>query len=306
MAVPKSFSGFRIADSTLTLWLFKKATQRSGPPKYTGRWIDTHDELDTELKNAMTAARERITEVQEYSLLAQNNEGSALAIDALETHAGLIVEQAASELSTRKVRDMEQIRNTDFYVIKLADGAKTLYGVRKTESSWQTRKMKDAIYAFFSNSRLGLDDKPSFRISRLVDFFIVDDNVLISDKGHFESILHYKQAHIEDFEALQKDPGFKSLFTSLDPLIDFVGTNKIHLRRACAIRDKGHYKNKEFMKRLRARHSQYKLKLRFDHQGLIVPSAETCADIIRALLDHRLISPLSANLYDVPDATVVQ
>src|SRR5262245_23430092 len=190
MAVPKSFTGFDVAHATVTLWLLRKTPQPAGnPPRYIARWIDTHEELDKALKEAVEGERERITEVQSYALLAQNNESSALKIDALETHADLILSAVAIEVPARKVKEMAEIRNTDFYVIKLTRGNKALYAVRKTESSWQTKKMKDAIYAFFSNHKLGVDDKPSFRISKLIDFFIVDDELLISHKGHFESIL---------------------------------------------------------------------------------------------------------------------
>src|SRR5690606_16939635 len=98
---------------------------------------------------------------------------------------------------------------------------------------------------------------------------------------------------------------FFSLFSTLDPLVVFVGTNKLHLRRACAIRQKGHYRDADFMARLRKRHAECGLNLIFDDQGRIVPTPETCADIIRALLDHRLSSLFSQNNYDVPDATVV-
>ena len=306
MRVPKSFTGFDINKSTMTLWLFRRTQQPLGmPPKYTGHWIDTHDQLDQALKEAVSAERARITEVHDYGLLTQNNEGSALTINAVETHSGLILDQASAELPAHKVKSMDQIRNTEFYAVKFAQGNKPLYAVRKTESSWQAKKIKDAIYTFFNNNKLGLDDKPSFRISKLIDFFIVGDQLLISNKAHFESILNYKQAQIEDFEALQREQTFKSLFTDLDPLISFVGTNKIHLRRVCAIHGKGHYKNKDFMNRLQKDHTKYQLKLEFDAKGRIVPTDDTCADIIRALLDHRLLSPFSEQLYDVPDATVV-
>lgn len=306
MTVPKSFTGFDVARATVILWLFRKTSQPAGaPPKYVARWIDTNEELDKALKEAVAGERERISEVHGYSLLGQNNEASALRIDALETHADAILSAAATETSVLKVKEMEQIRNTDFYMIKLTLGAKVLYAVRKAESSWQTRKMKDAIYAFFSNSKLGLDDKPSFRISKLIDFFIVDDEILILHKGHFESLLSYKQAHIEDFAKLQKEATFRALFTDVDPLVEFVGANKIHLRRACAIREKGHYKDAQFMGRLKANYAKSQLKLKFDGAGKIVPTPDTCADIIRALLDHRLLSPFSQSLYDVQDATIV-
>jgi hypothetical protein len=306
MALANKFKSFNVEGAAIALWLFKKTPRPDGqPPRFVGRWVDTRDELDDKLKEAVISARARITETQEYTLLAQNNEGSALAIDALVTNAGLILKEAAAELPARRVKTMKEIQNTNFYAIKLTYAGQTLYAVRKAEGSWQTKRMKDVIYAFFSGSRLTLDDKPSFRISPTVDFFIFDDQVFISDKAHFESILAYKEAHIEDFASLQKDKDFKSLFTTLDPLVSFVGANRIHLRRACAIREKGHYKDKSFMSRLRQHHSKYQLNFELDAKGLIVPTEETGADIIRALLDHRLLSPFSEHLYDVQDAAVV-
>lgn len=305
MRFPKAFRDFDIEKSSVALWLFRIIHHPGQPPAYVGRWIETHDALDSKLREAVAAERERLTELREYSLLAENNESSALAIDALLTNAGLVIQEAAAEVPARRVKEMPQIQNTVFYVIKLTKSGTTLFAIRKTEGSWQTKRRKDAIYAFFTNNQLGLDDKPSFRISKDVDFFVVDDQILILHKGRFESILAYRQAHIEDFELLQKDQVFKSLFSTLNPLVTFVGTNKIHLRRACAIHEKAHYKNAAFMARLRGDHTKYQLNLVFDAQGRLVPTDETCADIIRALLDHRLLSPFSEQVYDVQDAAPV-
>ena len=94
-------------------------------------------------------------------------------------------------------------------------------------------------------------------------------------------------------------------FSDLQVLRDFVGENKMQLRRASAIRQKGHYKDQNFMQNLRDRHAQFGLALNFDGNGRIVPSAETCRDIFQALLDHRLRSGFSQNVYDVPDAQTV-
>lgn len=143
------------------------------------------------------------------------------------------------------------------------------------------------------------------KISPSVDFFILDDQLLISHKAHFGSILSYKEAHIEDFAKLQKDATFKALFTTLAPLVSFVGENKIHLRRACAIREKGHYKDAKFISRLRKDCAKYQLKLEFDAYGRISPTEETSADIICAPLDHRLLLPFTEHLYDVQGAAVV-
>jgi hypothetical protein len=59
------------------------------------------------------------------------------------------------------------------------------------------------------------------------------------------------------------------------------------------------------MLRLRQRFLQLRLNIIFDANGKIVPTPETCADIMTALLDHRLSSAFSEAIYDVPDAVAV-
>lgn len=306
MAIPRAFTEFDIPRSTVSVWLFKKSPRTGGPPKFAGRWVDTNAELDTALREALQEERSRITEVIEYGLLAQNNEASALRIEVDETYAGLLIAETAGETAEKQVVGIQEIQNTDFYVIKLVRGRSVLYAVRRADSSWESKKAAGVLNAIFRNRRLGLEESPSFRLARYVDFFIIGGHVIISHKRHFESILSYKQAHADEFTALQAEAQFAGLFTTLAPLVSFIGTNKIHLRRACAIRTKGHYRNPAFMTRLRQDHARYGLTLVFGGDGRLVPTAETCADIIRALLDHRLLSPFSATVYDVPDATAIQ
>ncbi|MXO48935.1 DUF4868 domain-containing protein [Erythrobacter vulgaris] len=98
---------------------------------------------------------------------------------------------------------------------------------------------------------------------------------------------------------------FIQIFANLTPLTTFVGSNKIHLRRMCSIRQKGHYKDQTFISRLRQHHAAHGLSLQFDQNGLIVCTPDNCRDVITALLDHRLASAFSENVYDVPDATKV-
>lgn len=306
MPIPPALANFDVANATVSVWLFKRSGGSAGsPPVYTGKWVATDDALDAALKEAMIAERARPTEIIEYGLLAQNNEGSALRIDKLETHAGLIIDATADEVPARKVKNLKHVQNTRFYVIKLVAGDEAIYAVRQTDPSWQSRKAKNAISVYFSDEQLGLDDDPGFTISKYVDFFIAGDDVIISHKGHFESVLSYRAAHTQDFVDLQAEQAFAALFTDMAPLVAYIGTNKIQLRRACAIRQKGHYLNADFMAKLREHHGRCGLVLQFNDAGLLEPTPETCADIIRALLDHRLLSVFSENIYDVPDATAV-
>lgn len=306
MPIPENFADFDIENAGVTVWLFKKSGGASGAtPVFTGRWIATTVDLEVALKEAVAEARDSIEEVNPYGLLAQNNEASVLNIGTLETHADLIVAAAADALPQRKVRNLGHVQNTDFYVIRLTSGPNVLHAVRKTDASWRSNRRGNFIDVMFRDEGLELDVAPQFSLSKYVDFFILDDQILIKEKAKFESIVSYRQAHANDFIELQAEPLFVGLFTNLAPLVTFVGTNKIQLRRICAIRQKAHYQDQAFMDRLRQHHAQYQLNLEFDVNGLIQPTAETCADIITALLDHRLSSVFSENVYDVPDATRV-
>jgi hypothetical protein len=305
MPLPQGLQDFDIANATVQVWLYKKSVQPEGGIRFTGRWIDTDAELDQALRQAVADKRDSILEVNAYSLLAATNDGIALQIDALETHAGAITAEAANPVLGRKVTKLREVQNTKFYVVKLVSGDQVLHAVRKTDDSWQSRKARNYLSVFFVDDQLGLNQNPGFNISRDIDFLIIGDDVVIMNKPAFESVLNYKEAHAHDFQMLQAEAPFSSLFSTLDPLVSFVGTNKLHLRRACAIRQKGHYRDAGFMSRLRQRYAECGLSLTFDQQGRLVPTPENCADIIRALLDHRLSSLFSQNNYDVPDATVV-
>ena len=306
MPIPQNFADFDIENAGVTVWLFKKSGGAGGgAPVFTGRWIAATDGLESALKEAIAAARDAIEEVNPYGLLAQNNEASVLGIGTLETHADRIVAAAADALQQRKVKNLGHVQNTNFYVVKLTSGQNVLHAVRKTDPSWRSNRRGNFIDVLFRDESLELDDAPQFSLSKYVDFFILDDQILIKEKAKFESIVSYRQAHANDFVELQAEPLFSGLFTNLAPLVTFVGTNKIQLRRVCAIRQKGHYQDQAFMDRLRQHHAKYQLNLEFDANGLIQPTVETCADIITALLDHRLSSAFSENVYDVPDATRV-
>ena len=74
----------------------------------------------------------------------------------------------------------------------------------------------------------------------------------------------------------------------------------------CAVRDKKHYLDPAFMDRVRTHHAKYGFSLQFDPEGRIIVTPETASQIITALLDHRLASGFSDNIYDVPSATQVR
>ncbi|GJL97183.1 MAG: DUF4868 domain-containing protein [Hyphobacterium sp.] len=287
------------ADAEITLWLFKKSYPTGEPPKFNGRWVETTEPVDDILRNVLAAQRDRIEEVEEYGILAQNNEGSALLIQTDETHAGIVTGQMAEELQQKKANTLKKVRPSEFYVIKAVLGDQLIYGFRKTDRSWKTKKQ---TALFYSEQRMDIDETPSMDLMNDLDFFIADGEILILNKARFESILSYKEAHADAFAELKDEAEFAATFSSIVLLDEYVGNNKIQLRRAHAIQQKGHYKDANFMRRLIERYKEYGLNLNFTDDGKIIPCAETCRDIFQALLDHRLASGFSKGIYDVPHA----
>jgi hypothetical protein len=305
MPILDDLKAFNVPASTLSLWAFKKSGAAGVVPTFTGRWIETTDGLDAALKSTVSASIADLEETLEYGLLAENNEASALTIDSVETHAGLITDASGAETDQLKVTTLKHIRNAKFVAIKLTHGDNVLYAMSRTNSSWQTKAAKSCIPVVFSDERLTLNEDPSFDIPKSVDFFVLSDKVLIQHKRHFESLLNFSEAHQADFTELQEEPEFLSAFSDIAPIVAHVGTNRIHLRRACAIKSKGHYKDAAFMARLRARHAEFGLALQFDGEGKIVPTPETIRDVFIALLDHRLASGFSTKIYDVPNTVPI-
>lgn len=297
---------FDLANALVSLWTFRKSKPAgASAPTYTGHWVEIGANLAAAVRQAIEDARAQVTEEAEYDLLAQNNEASVLTIPLIATHADRIVAAAMDEVQPRKARRLKDLQNTSIYAFKLVSGPDALFAVSKANDTWKSKKRGGIIPVVFDDESLDLEINPAFSVSRYFDFFILNDDVIILDKRDFESILDYKQAHLNQFSQLQSDPDFLNTFSSLTEIASFVGSNKMHLRRAYAIHEKGHFRNQAFMTALRQQHQAAGLTINYDSQGRIVPCSTTCPDIFKALLDHRLVSLFSNNKYDVPSTAEV-
>lgn len=166
MAALNDLKEFNFLESEVSLWTFKGTL-----PKTNGHWIETSDKLDAEIKNITLAQLEKLTEQQEYSLLAQNNEASVLSILTDETHAGIIRDCIRQNLPQRKIKDVKTLRNAKFYVAKFVCEDKVVFAARKTDPSWATKKLKTILNVIYKENELDISSNEGFRIQRSFDFF---------------------------------------------------------------------------------------------------------------------------------------
>ena len=306
MTTLQDLNAFGVAGAEVTLWAVKGPTgPAAGAPKYSARWVETTEEVDEVLKATFVSELAKIEEVLDYSLLAQNHEGSALQISADETHSDLLLQEIAAELPAKKATETKHLQNSGFYAAKFVIDEHVVWAFKKTEPSWKTRNALSVRNLFFTDQQLTIDNRPHFELGKTFDFIIHGENILVRNKGAFESILRYKSTQRDDFAELQAEGDFLAVFVNVAPLVEYVGDNKIQLRRACAIKGKGHYRDQDFMQRLRDNQAEYGFNIQFDGNCRILATVETCPQIMKALLDHRLKSGFSTLVYDVQDTTPV-
>jgi hypothetical protein len=114
MPLPQALQDFNIENSTVQVWLFKKSITSERQIRFTGRWINTDANLDQALKEAAIQKRENILEVNSYGLLSGANDGIALHISTIETHAGAITAEAMNPVQSRKVTRLRKFKILNF------------------------------------------------------------------------------------------------------------------------------------------------------------------------------------------------
>jgi len=118
-------------------------------------------------------------------------------------------------------------------------------------------------------------------------------------------LLKYTLTYSNSFETLQQEPQFGAIFTDLAPLISYVGTNAMHLRRMAVVHQRALYADTAYMTRLGQVNVQRSWNIEFDDLGKIIPTEDTMRTIMQVLLDHRLRSELSEKDFDVNSITPV-
>ena len=294
---------FDYQNSEVQLWVFKdSASQR----RFRAVYVQTDEELSTQLKNIVAKNVSHLTEHEEYSYISQNNENSCLTIDKSETDFSVLqtlVDRVAAE---NRATDKKDLLNAKGYVVKFTGSSETVYAVKRSTSTWKTGYSKKFVNMVFRNGELSGMEDTSFSIEKNFDFYIVEDLAFITNKRGFESAMGHSESYKQAFSQLQSSPEFSALFTDLSPIIEYVGTNSIQLRRMAVIEQKSVYSQPGFLPTLKAVSDSRNWGLNFDEStNNIIPCEDTVKTIIQVLLDHRLLSELTSNTYDVPDAKPV-
>lgn len=303
----EAFDGLRAFDfdnADVYLWVFKRSTTAA---KYTAYYVRTDDDLNATLKTFASQEKERITEWAPYNYLAQANENGCLSVGVDETNFGPLKGLVDLPEAERAVNDIRKLRGAAGYLVKFVHNGTTVYAARRSPTTWKPAyKKKGVINVFYHNGELSAVQGDEFTLEPNFDLFCLDDSILIANKVGFESVMQYRTGYVTAFGGLQHQPQFVALFTNMQPLIDHVGTNSMHLRRMAVIQEKHLYQNAGFMAAVQQVNAARNWGIQFDGNNRIVPTPETAALILKILLDQRLLSEITQIMYDVPDGVPVQ
>ncbi|BCZ85753.1 DUF4868 domain-containing protein (plasmid) [Paraburkholderia terrae] len=298
-----SLRDFDYAQAEVYLWVFKHS---ASPNKFLAHYVRTDETLDGILRGVVTDEMGRLTEFAPYTYLAESNENSCLSMVADQSNfpnLKTLVDRHEPDHAVQSVKDM---MGADGYVVKFSDGAKTVYAVKRSTSSWKTKYPKKYINMIFQNGELSATQDTTFSIERNFDFYFIDETLFIARKRAFESAMAHREGYVQAFSDLQQDASFAGMFTNMQPLIDYVGTNSIQLRRMAVVEQKALYAQPNFLTSLQAVSTARAWGLNFaSGNNQIIPCAQTARTILQVLLDHRLLSEVTQNIYDVPDAVQV-
>ncbi len=298
-----SLCTFDYANASAHLWVFKKSTTNR---KFTAHFVPTDQALTDMLKALIQTEMARITEVSQYSYLSETNENSCLSTPQQGTDFQFLkaqVDRPEPECHLQGIRDL---KGAEGYLVKFTHNGETVYAVKRSTASWKTSYPKKFINIVFAEGELSAAEDNAFSIERTFDFFCKGALLFIGNKRGFESAMEYRAAYTQAFLGLQQNSSFNGLFTDLQPLISYVGNNSIHLRRMATVEEKALYGRPGFLASLQCVSVRHNWDINFDPAtNKIIPCEQTARTILQVLLDHRLMSEVTENIYDVPDATPV-
>lgn len=305
LAMP-DFDGWKTFDydaANVQLWVFKKSTTEA---KFRAWHVRTDGQIEFLFRETIKNEAAKITEVTPYSPIAQNNESSCLT-QALEESEGLIalLNKVDAPEAENVDAELKHLKGAAGYVVKFQNIGETVYAIRKTAPSWRPRIRSSLINAVFNNGELSATPAETFSFDSFFDFYCFNETIFIKAKRSYESSMSDKKAYQANFDNLTIEPQFASIFSDIQPLKDYVGTNAMQLRRIIVIQSKGLYLSPGFSQRVQLVNGVRNFGLNFDAAGKIIPCENTAKAIMQILLDHRLLSEITNTIYDVPDAEAI-
>jgi len=175
-----SLRAFDFASSAIHLWVFKRSASEH---RFSSFFVQTDLQLNGLLQVVVQAEAGRITELANYTYLAETNENSCLGSPIAGTDFELLKERVDRPEPECRVRSFRDLTNAGGYVVKFVHNGQVVYAVKKSTSNWKASYLRNHINMVFRNGELSAAEDNTFAIERSFDFYAIGQTI-----GHLEKL----------------------------------------------------------------------------------------------------------------------
>lgn len=271
--------------------------------QYKIKYVPIDERLENRLRNIVTSKIESSNTVDEYSFdCPEPEEDQVRSIDSNQTDFYRIFE-ILGELNPEEdvIENVEDLVNgTKAYLIILRNREGIhVVGFKTIPENWKMKKNKGLIPLLYRENRFeDLEDENVFSIASSVDLFYFDETLFILSKKDFEHGLNFREGMIAKADEMYQEVIQLNLFVNMDILTTRVGNNQRYLRKIATIKNLGHYRNPQFLQRMREVSGNKNWNIQFEN-GQIVFTDETLDTILSILQNKRLHSEITLEDFDV-------
>lgn len=304
----KDLKGLNLSRSSVSLAIVKEY-KKERVSHYDVKYVPINDNLEKRLRGIVIGHIGRSNTVENYTFdCPEPEEDQVRAIGYEETDFYKIIEQLGKINPEEDVIEgIEELLKAKAYVIVLRnrDGIQVV-GFKTLPENWKMKRSKGLIPLLYKENRFeDLEANNVFSISSLVDLFYTNEVVFILSKKEFERGLNFRDGMINNANKMYQEVEQLNLFINMDILTNKVGNNQRYLRKVATIRNLGHYRDPQFLLRMKQISIAKGWNITFE-KGQIVFTDETLDDILTILQNKRLHSEFTDEDFDVESAKPLQ
>ena len=294
----KTIKSVDFGQWTATFWLVKrKVVQREA--RYTVLRVDIDAKLQKRFRGYLKQQLQgKDFHVAEYDYNNADGDDALFTIAAEATDFAKVEAAINDGFDNPHAANYSELLNSWAYILMFEKGDDRLYAWRTISADTQPKKVNSKGVTFFINHKLtDVEDKEVFMIYPYYDFFVYEGTTFIADKRRFERSMNFREGMKENANEVLSNFEQLKIFSDVDIIREFVGTNLHHLRKLSSIRKAGYYKQPDYMKRLIAVSAKEKWDIKIVN-GKIIVEPETVELLLKLLNNDRLRSPINDELFD--------
>lgn len=302
--VLRALKAVNLSRANVSLAIVKEY-KRDRISHYDVQYVQIDDSLERRLRSIVLRKIESSNTVEEYAYDCPEPEEDEVrgieysSTDFFKIHEKLVTLNPEEDI----IEDVDELIKAKAYLIILRDreGIQVV-GFKTLPENWKMRKSKGLIPLLFDENRFkDLEDDNVFSISSSIDLMYFKEILFILSKKEFEHGLNFREGMIAGAKEMYAEVEQLDLFVNMDLLTSKVGNNQRYLRKIATIKNLGHYRNPNFLKRMNQLSQQKGWDVQFQN-GQIVFTDETIDVILTILQNKRLHSELTDEDFDVESA----